>query len=190
MSAGDQMGDAFHAHHPHHDEIVEDALAQAAEPQEHADDVPPDGAGPLPRPRLVRSFSNRRHPKGVPRLLKRAADNLPSRSSRHATTPHRPADADGRRTSPAGGKVEPVRSSMDPVFRTEVAVCDLTVTGVLRSTAPLQEGVIAVGGDVHRLSCDQALELVDALLLVVTRMDVVVEERHSATIATTRDRGD
>jgi hypothetical protein len=83
-----------------------------------------------------------------------------------------------------------VRSSIHPVFRTEVAVCDLTVTGVLPGTVRPQGGTIAIGGDVRRLSCDEALELVDALLLVVTRMDVVAEERHSATSDTTPTRGD
>jgi hypothetical protein len=114
-------------------------------------DVPPAGAEPHPRLRLVRGFANRRHPKGVPRLLKGAAEN---------------------------------------VFRTEVAVCGLTVKGVLPSTVGPQGGAIAIGGNVQRLSCDQALELVDALLLVVTRMDVVAEERCSATTDTTCDRED
>jgi hypothetical protein len=115
------------------------------------DDVPPAGAEPHPRLRLVRGFANRRHPKGVPRLLKGAAEN---------------------------------------VFRTEVAICELTVTGVLPGAVGPHGGTIAIGGDVHGLSCDEALELVDALLLVVTRMDVVAEERHSATTDTPRDRED
>jgi hypothetical protein len=79
---------------------------------------------------------------------------------------------------------------MHPAFRTEVAVRQLTVTGVLPSTVPPQGGVIAIGGDVHRLSCDQALELIDALLLVVTRMDVVAEERFRGPTHTTRDPED
>jgi hypothetical protein len=145
MSAGDQMGNAYE----HHDEIVEDAIAHAAEPQEHENEVPPAGAEPVPRLRLVRGFASRRHPKG---------------------------------------NVKPVRASM--LFRTEVAVCGLTVKGVLPSTVRPQGGAIAIGGNVQRLSCDQALELVDALLLVVTRMDVVAEERCSATTDTTCDRED
>jgi hypothetical protein len=75
-------------------------------------------------------------------------------------------------------------------FRTTVAVGELTVTGVLPGTARQPVGSIAIGGDVHRLSCDQALELVDALLLVVLRMDDVAEERYSATARATRDDED
>ncbi len=63
-----------------------------------------------------------------------------------------------------------------PQFRTEVPVGELTVTGVLPCTARALAGSIAIGGDVRFLSCDEALELVDALLLVVARMDVVVEQ--------------
>jgi hypothetical protein len=74
----------------------------------------------------------------------------------------------------------------EPLFRTEVAVCHLTVTGVLTVRPPVDS--IAIGGDMQRLSCDEALELVDALLLVVTRMDVVVEERYGATTDEARDR--
>jgi len=145
MSNGDHMGNASHAHH---DEIVEDAIAQAAEPDEHENNVPPAEPEPVPRLRLVRSLANRRGPKGAPTLPKRAKND---------------------------------------VFRTEVAVCELTVTGVLPRTVRPLGGVIAIGGDVDRLSCDQALELVDALLLVVTRMDVVAEERHRATTDAARD---
>jgi hypothetical protein len=148
MSAGDQMG---HAYEHHHDEIVEDAIADAAEPQEHEYEVPPAGAEAVPRLRLVRGFASRRHPKG---------------------------------------KVKPAPASMHAVFRTEVAVCGLAVKGVLPSPVPAQGGAIAIGGNVQRLSCDQALELVDALLLVVTRMDVVAEERCGATTDTTCDRED
>jgi hypothetical protein len=68
--------------------------------------------------------------------------------------------------------------SVHPEFRTEVAVGEVTVSGLLSGTTPV--GSIAVSGDVHRLSCDEALELVDALLLVVTRMDLVAEERDHA----------
>jgi hypothetical protein len=71
-------------------------------------------------------------------------------------------------------------------FRSRVTVGELTVTGVLpavprlRDPARLPEGSIAIAGDVQRLSCDDALELVDALLLVVLRMDEVAEERLEA----------
>jgi hypothetical protein len=75
-----------------------------------------------------------------------------------------------------------------PQFRTQVAVGEVMVTGVLPCTARAHAGSIAIGGDVRFLSCDEALELVDALLLVVARMDVAVEERCSMTIDATRDR--
>jgi hypothetical protein len=77
-----------------------------------------------------------------------------------------------------------------PQFRTKVPVGEVTVTGVLPCTARALAGSIAIAGDVRFLSCDEALELVDALLLVVARMDVVVEERCGATIDAARDRGD
>jgi hypothetical protein len=79
---------------------------------------------------------------------------------------------------------------MHSEFRTEVAVAGVTVTGVLPATAQRRVGSIAISGDVSRLSCDLALELVDALLLVVTRMDIILEERYSATTTATRDRSD
>jgi hypothetical protein len=63
-----------------------------------------------------------------------------------------------------------------PEFRTVVAIAGITVTGVL-SDPSRQEGSIAISGDVHTLCCDQALELVDALLLVVMRIDVAAEKR-------------
>jgi hypothetical protein len=78
--------------------------------------------------------------------------------------------------------------AIHPDFRTVVTVCHLTVTGVLAGTARPPMDSIAISGDVQRLSCDEALELVDALLLVVTRMDVVAEERYGATTDETRDR--
>jgi hypothetical protein len=56
------------------------------------------------------------------------------------------------------------------------------MTGVLPVTASRPTGSVAATGDVQRLSCDQALELVDALLLVVTRMDAMAEERLGAPI--------
>ena len=77
---------------------------------------------------------------------------------------------------------------MHPEFRTEVTVAGVTVTGVLPATARPPGGSIAISGDVHQLSCDHALELVDALLLVVTRMDTIVEERYSTTTTTIHDR--
>lgn len=77
--------------------------------------------------------------------------------------------------------------STHPEFRTVVAIAGVTVIGVLPGTArPV--GSIAISGDVHRLSCDQALELVDALLLAVTRMDVIAEERYSRTTSATQPR--
>jgi hypothetical protein len=52
------------------------------------------------------------------------------------------------------------------------------VTGVLSGMAWSPMDSITITGQVRRLSCDQALELVDALLLVVTRVDEFVEERY------------
>jgi len=66
--------------------------------------------------------------------------------------------------------------SVHPEFRTEVPAGVLTVTGVLPVTASRPTGSVAVIGDLQRLSCDQTLELVDAPLLVVARMDAVMEE--------------
>lgn len=80
-----------------------------------------------------------------------------------------------------------MRRSVHPEYRTEVAAGVLTVTGVLPFTAPQPTGSVAVTGDVHRLSCDQALELVDALLLVVSRMDAVAEECLGATVDALRE---
>jgi hypothetical protein len=74
-----------------------------------------------------------------------------------------------------------------PEFRATVTVGELTVTGVLPGTSrqtdavQLPEGSIAIAGDVQHLSCDDALQLVDALMLVVLRLDGATEERHSAT---------
>jgi hypothetical protein len=84
---------------------------------------------------------------------------------------------------------EPTGRLAPPQFCTQVVVGQVTVTGVLPGTARAHAGSIAIGGDVRFLSCDEALELVDALLLVVARMDVAVEERHSTTIHAPRDRG-
>jgi hypothetical protein len=75
-----------------------------------------------------------------------------------------------------------------PEFRTQVVVGQMTVTGVLAGACT--EGSVAISGDVRRLSCDEALELVDALLLVVTRMDDVAEERYGTPIDPPRERED
>lgn len=83
-----------------------------------------------------------------------------------------------------------MRRSVHPEFRTEVPAGVLTVTGVLPVTASQPAGSVAVRGDVRRLSCDQALELVDALLLVVIRMDAVAEECLGETIDAPSGRGD
>jgi hypothetical protein len=92
-----------------------------------------------------------------------------------------------QRCDRAGGGAD--GASGAPEFRTQVVVGEVTVTSVLPCTARAHAGSIAIGGDVRFLSCDEALELVDALLLVVARMDVVVDERYSTTIHATRDRG-
>jgi hypothetical protein len=83
----------------------------------------------------------------------------------------------------------PTGQAGHPQFRTEVPVGALTVTGVLPCSARALAGSITIAGDVRFLSCDEALELVDALLLVVARMDVVVEQ-YSTTMDATRDRRD
>jgi len=57
-------------------------------------------------------------------------------------------------------------------------------------TDPRERQETPNSGDVRRLSCGEALELVDALLLVVTRMDAVVEERHGTPTDATGDRED
>jgi hypothetical protein len=97
----------------------------------------------------------------------------------------------GSRSMCAGtaGRAEPVWSTYRE-FRTAVAVGDVTVTGVLPATVRPPVGAIAICGDVHRLTCTQALELVDALLLVVLRMDDVAEERYGASAGADRDRED
>jgi hypothetical protein len=97
-----------------------------------------------------------------------------ARGASAAATPRSDPRARGRRRSRAG-----VARRIEPVFRTEVSVCELTVTGVLAGIAGPPLDSIAVGGNVQGLSCDEALELVDALLLVVTRMDEFVEGRYS-----------
>ncbi len=55
-------------------------------------------------------------------------------------------------------------------FRTVLPLRGLTVTAALAD--PLSPGSIAITGDVRKLDCDQALQLSDALLLAVMRMDV------------------
>ena len=87
----------------------------------------------------------------------------------------------------AAERAQAVRST-PPEFRTAVAVGGLTVTGVLPGTARPPVAAVAIFGDVHRLTSAQALELVDALLLVVLRMDDVAEERYSANACTNCDR--
>ena len=67
----------------------------------------------------------------------------------------------------------------DTAFRTNASVCGLMVTGVLAGMAWPPVESIAVNGNVQRLSCDEALELADALLLVVIRMDGFVKDRYS-----------
>jgi hypothetical protein len=69
-------------------------------------------------------------------------------------------------------------------FRIRLPVGELTVTGVLPATSPRRDreqppmGSVSIAGDVQHLSCDEALELADALLLAVMRVDDVEEERH------------
>jgi hypothetical protein len=45
MSSGDEKGNGFHEHHG---EIVKDAIAESAAPQEHATDLQPAGVEPTP----------------------------------------------------------------------------------------------------------------------------------------------
>jgi hypothetical protein len=80
------------------------------------------------------------------------------------------------------------KDASHPEFRTQVVVGQVMVTGVLAGAST--EGAVAISGDVRRLSCGEALELVDALLLVVTRMDDVVEERDDTSIDAPCDRED
>jgi hypothetical protein len=99
-----------------------------------------------------------------------------AQSNSAASTPQRDTRARGRRRPGAG-----VAGRIEPAFRTDVSVCELTVTGELAGMAGPPVDSIAINGNVQRLSCDQALELVDALLLVVTRMDEFVDARHRPT---------
>jgi hypothetical protein len=105
------------------------------------------------------------------------------------TTSARPADATSTpqwraRARRRRGSRATTTGSVEPTFQTVVEVCGLTVTGVLTGTAQPPVDSLAVSGNVQQLSCNQALELVDALLLVVTRMDDFVEELYDAA----RDR--
>jgi hypothetical protein len=145
-------------------ESAEEAIKQAAELQEHAADVQPADVEFVPRSGPC------------PKLR----ELPPSAGCARA------AEAHGGEL----GDLIKLRGSMHSEFRTEVAVAGVTVSGVLPATARPTVGSIAISGDVYRLSCDLALELVDALLLVVTRMDIILEERYSATATATRDRSD
>jgi hypothetical protein len=104
-----------------------------------------------------------------------------------------PGEEQGAEFDESHGKIV-TDAIAQPAFRTTVSIGELTVTGVLpcRSqlpdTAQMPVGSIAIGGDVRHLSCDHALELVDALLLVVLRMDGVAEEHDSARTSANRNR--
>jgi hypothetical protein len=188
MSVGEEKSNGF-PESPK--EIVKDANEQAAEPQEHAADVLPAGVKSAPRPGPRPKLRDLPPPPGRARAGKAHDGELGDLIKRPGSTPKRPASGSGYQSSCTGvqERAEP-GPSMHPEFRTEVAVAGVTVTGVLPATARPPVGSIAISGDVHRLSCDHALELVDALLLVVTRMDLVLEARHSATTTATRDRSD
>jgi hypothetical protein len=160
MSGGEDERQGFYANH---DTIVEGTIEQTTGPPEHAADAALTGAEPAPCPGAGGSLASRRH---------------------------------GSRTcAGAAGRAEQMRS-MHPEFRTTVTAGELTVTGLLPGTprlpdpAQLPEGSIAIDGTVQRLTCDDALELVDALLLVVLRIDGAAEERHGTTGSANRDRED
>lgn len=70
-----------------------------------------------------------------------------------------------------------------PEFQTDVTVAGgaVVVTGVLPGTARLPVGSVDISGDVRGLTSDEALELADALLMIVMRMDTMAEERYQAT---------
>jgi len=188
MSAGEEKGNGFRESR---EEIVKDTIERAAAPQEHPADVPP--AASALAPRLEPRLEAREPPthRGCARAAEAHGGDPATRSSFAGLKLKRSAERNGARSSRSGaaGGTEPV-PSMHPAFRTEVAIAGVTVRGVLPGTARLPVGSIAVSGDVHRLSCDQALELVDALLLVVTRLDVVAEERYSVTTNATCGRAD
>lgn len=182
MSVGEEKSNGLSA---------EEAIKQAAEPQEHAGDVLPAGvefvARSEPRPKLRELPPSA----GCARAAEEHGGELGDLTQLRGSTPKRSAGEGGHQSSCTGveGRAEPA-PSMHSEFRTEVAVAGVTVTGVLPATARPTGGSIAISGDVSRLSCDLALELVDALLLVVTRMDIILEERYSATTTATRDRSD
>ena len=150
MTAGEHEGHGFHQTHQ---KVVEGAIEQTAAPPDHASDAPLAGAEPA-------SYSG-------PDL--RLVGRHPSRSS-----------CDRRAERVGLMRLAHAR------FETTVTIGELTVAGVLPGASwlldPAQSpvGSIAIDGDVQDLSCDDALELVDALLLVVLRMDRVAEGRHGA----------
>ncbi len=188
MSVGEEKSNGFPETRK---EIVKDAIEQTAEPQEHAADVLP--AGVESAPRLGPRPKHRELPPsaGCAQAAEAHGGELGDLIKLRDSRPKRSAGGSGYQSSCTGvaGQAESV-PSMHPEFRTEVAVAGVTVTGVLPATARPPMGSIAISGDVHRLSCDHTLELVDALLLVVTRMDIILEERYSATTTATRDRSD
>jgi hypothetical protein len=150
MSAGEETNQGFYEDH---EKIVKGAIKQAVQPLEHAADVGLADAEPASCPGPGGSLASCHHG---------------SRSSCDERT----------------ARTEPMRSA-DPEFRTTVTVGELTVTGALPGTprppgwAQLPLASVGIGGDVQHLSCDEALELVDALLLVVLRIDGVAEKRNS-----------
>jgi hypothetical protein len=179
MSVDEQNSNGFHERP---NKIVKDAIEQAAEPQQHATDVLPADVkfvprhGPRQKPRELPPSA------GCARTAEAHDRELGDLIKLPGSTPNRPAGGSGYQSSRTrvAGRAESV-PSRHPEFRTEVTVAGMTVTGVLSATARPPAGSIEINGDVHRLSCDHALELVDALLLVVTRMDLVLEERYSIT---------
>jgi hypothetical protein len=185
MSVGEEKSNGLHESHK---AIVKDAIEQAAEPQEHAADVLPAGVESAPCHGPGLELRELPPPSGCARAAEAQGGELGDLINLRGSTPKRPASGSGCQSSCAGvqGRAQPV-PSMHAEFRTEVAVAGVTVTGVLPATARAPVGAIAISGDVRRLSCDHALELVDALLLVVTRMDLTLEERYSATTTATHD---
>jgi hypothetical protein len=188
MSVGGQNSNGFPESRK---EIVKDAVDQAAEPQEHAAAPLPAGVESAPRHGPRPKLRELPPSAGCARAAEAHDGELGDLIKLRGSTPERPESGSGCQSRCTGvrGRAEPV-PSMHPEFRTEVAVAGVTVTGVLPATARPPMGSIAITGDVHRLSCDHALELVDALLLVVTRMDIILEERYSATTTGDRDRSD
>ena len=188
MSVGEEKSNGFHESRK---EIVKDTTEQTAEPQEHAAELLPAGVEFVPRSEPRLKLRELPPSAGCARAAEARGGELGDLIKLPGSTSNRPAGGSGYQSSCTGvaGRAESV-PSLQPEFRTEVAVAGVTVTGVLPATARPPVGSIAISGDVHRLSCDHALELVDALLLVVTRMDTILEERYSATETATRDRPD